>query len=165
MKTLKNITIVLALALAIPVFADDQPAAQPAASAMAVHEPDLDATPAEVVDAAKETIETATTYFTGTKEGDKAAKTTALFLLISAVLKLLLSLLKVTSSWWRQTKAKPWLKVVTVALGVPIFFLTTMVAGEPWWVALQLAMAGPFAMVWHEVSKLIPAIKAKKEEG
>lgn len=119
-------------------------------------------TPAEVVKEAGAVAAAAGEYFTGSKEGDAAAKKFGLLALITTVLKLLLSLLKMASSFWSETRGKWVLRIITLGLGVVIAIVSSMAIGMPWWDAVLLGLSGPGAVALHEYQKLIPALSKKK---
>lgn len=169
--------VFVALLLCSPVYGQ-QPATQPVAAQPAATDvsPTTVALPADVsgttnaLEAAKDVltegkvvITVANEYFTGSKDGDEAAKKLGLFALITAILKLLLSLLKLTGAFWKEDRGKWVLRVVTLTLGIVVAVVSSLAAGMPWWDAVFLGLSGPGAVALHEYQKLIPALNKKKK--
>lgn len=99
----------------------------------------------------------------GIKEakGDKTAMFMAVCVLIGIILKILLSLLKLTGA--AIFKNKTFLKVAPLVIGLLIFLVSHFAAGTTWYDALILAAGGPGAILFHEVWKLLPVAQDSKE--
>lgn len=106
----------------------------------------------QVLAEASEVIATATQLKTG--------KFLAIAAFLAALFKLLLSMLKLTSGFFRN-KAVP--KVAALALGVGVALFASFAGGVGWLDALILMASGPGAIAIHEISKLIPAVRAIKD--
>jgi len=94
--------------------------------------------------------------------GDKTAIRLGLMLLLAAIFKVLLSLLKFTSEWWKTPKAKTALRLSTLVLGVLVFFTAKMGLGESWMNAAMLAVSGPLAIAFHELYDIVVQLSQKK---
>ena len=93
---------------------------------------------------------------------DKAAIRLAIMALLAAVFKILLSLLKFTSDWWKTPKAKNVLRLSTLGLGVLVFLTAKLAGGESIVNALMLAMSGPLAIAFHELYDIVIQLSQKK---
>ena len=121
-----------------------------------VPNPDLDADPTigEVVTEVSDVITEAKDLKTG--------KFLAIAAFLAALFKLLLSLLKLSSDFFKS-KVVP--KVIALVLGLATYLCANLAMGVGWVDALILAGAGPGAIFIHELSKLIPAVRAIKDAG
>jgi len=170
MKKLSIIVVVLALAGATYA----QPAASPAvehaatatvehaATAAATHVEEPEVTNEEVLNAAFKTVEEAQKYFK-----DREADTKKAFLwaaLVAAILKLLIALIRRTSPFWKQTRGKWVIRLITLTLGVAAGVIGNLALGMPWWDAVVVFFGGPGAVLLTEYQKMIPFLTPKKEE-
>jgi hypothetical protein len=165
------LTALLAAFMCAPAFARDAPSASPTAvhgvSVTVEHTADdpvvAEGSTEEVIAAAAETLSEADKYFKARKEGIS----TALILCgaIAALLKLLLSLLRLTSPFWKTTRGKWVLRLITLTIGAIAGVLASVAGGMPWWDALIVFFGGPGAMLIAEYQKMIPFLRPKKEGG
>ncbi len=119
-----------------------------------VPNPDLDADPSigEVISEVTDVIADA---------GDlKTGKFLAIAAFLAGLFKLLLSLLKLTSNFFKN-KTVP--KIAALVLGLATYLFANLALGVGWVDALILAGSGPGAILFHEISKLIPALRAIKD--
>ncbi len=84
---------------------------------------------------------------------DKAGLALAIAAMIAAIGKLLLSLLKLASGFFKKRNVP---RVIALGLGVVVFAAATVVGGASWWEALIMAGGGPGMILFHELTKLIP---------
>lgn len=92
----------------------------------------------------------------------RTGKFLAIATFLAALFKLLLSLLKLSSDFFKS-KVVP--KVIALVLGLATYLFANLAMGVGWVDALILAGAGPGAIFLHELSKLIPAVRAIKDAG
>ena len=104
----------------------------------------------EVIDTAKNLKSTS----------EDAGKLVAMSALLAAIFKLLLSLLKLTSGLFKN-KVVP--KLTALSLGLLVYVFANLALGMPWLDALILALSGPGAIVFHEITKLIPIVREAKD--
>ena len=171
MRSIKMLIVLAALVCAPAIYADTPatPTTAHAATATVEHatptaehkDPALEGSVEEVMAAAGETAKVATDYFTGNKEGDKTAKAVGLAMIIAVLLKLLLALLKVTSPFWKETKGKWVLRLITLTVGAAAAILANVVAGMDWWNAIIVFFSGPGSVLLTEYQKMV--VKSKKE--
>lgn len=91
-----------------------------------------------------------------------AAKFAAVSLLISIILKMLLSMFKlIPVSLFRN---KHFLKIFPCVIGVLIFLFTYFAGGMSLEEAVTLAISGPGAILVHELWKLAPVLQDEKQE-
>ena len=95
-------------------------------------------------------------------EGDKAAMFMAISAIIATVLKILLSLLKLTGA--SIFKNKYFLKIAPLALGFLIYLFADFAAGVTWYDAIIVAAGGPGAILFNELWKLLPVLQDAKDE-
>ncbi len=93
----------------------------------------------------------------------RAQKLIAFAASIAILLKFLISALSSWKPYFKTDKGKAWLKAITVGAGFLTFLLTNVGFGIPWWQALILAGGGPGAIVFHDLTKLIPVIRGQKK--
>jgi hypothetical protein len=141
------------------------PPAEPAPELTATEEfralVDKESSPAEAVDGAVETYEAAKDL---AESGSSAAKLGLVLLLLSAIFKTLLSVAKLVSKAFFQTrKGKTVMRLVTLGLGLIVLVITKVAVGMPWVEALFLALSGPGAIVVHELTGLFAGIKDEKD--
>ena len=84
----------------------------------------------------------------------------AIALIISAVLKILLSVLKLTGK--AIFKNKYFLKIAPCVIGLLIFVFGSLAMDQPWYNVLLLSLGGPGAILGHELWKLVPLLQDKK---
>jgi hypothetical protein len=97
------------------------------------------------------------------KGAEGSGKLVGLMALLAAIFKLLMSAIKLISkTFFKSTKGKNIIKLVTLLLGVGTFIVSNIALGQTWWEALILSFSGPMAMVLHEFTKLVPAIRKAK---
>lgn len=96
------------------------------------------------------------------KEADTPhMKWLAIASIIAAVLKIILSLLKLTGA--AIFKNKYFLKIAPLVVGLLIFVFGQLALDEPWWNVVLLSLGGPGAILFHEVWKVVPALQDAKE--
>jgi hypothetical protein len=88
------------------------------------------------------------------KSGEHAGELVAWMALLAAIFKLLISLLKMASTWFKE-KGKNYIRIATLVLGGGLFIVLTIGAGKEWWEALILALSGPMSLAIHEITKLV----------
>lgn len=98
----------------------------------------------------------------GEDAGAKAAKRLGLMLLLAAIFKFLLSGLKLSTPFWKGTRGKALLKVITITLGLAAGFAAQLGMGEHWWDAITVGLSGPLAVAFHEYTYLIPTLAKKR---
>jgi len=96
----------------------------------------------------------------GVAKNSKTGMFMAISMLIAGVLKIALSLLKLTGA--AIFKNGTVLKIVLLTLGVCVFLVSRFAAGDAWYNALILAFAAPGAVLINEIVKLIPQLRDKK---
>lgn len=103
------------------------------------------------------------------KKGTELA--VAISVLLAAIFKMLLSLVKVlskTTNWFATKKGKLTLKYMTLGLGVLAAvgagITSSLGAGFGWVEILIIGLSGPGSVAAHELSFLIPGVNKKKEE-
>ena len=116
----------------------------------------------DVITNATEVAAAVKNYQDAKKAGDKTAIRLGIMALLAAVFKILLSVLKFTSDFWKGTKGKLVLRLSTLVLGVAVFFTAHMAAGESWVNAGLLAVSGPLAIAVHELFDVILPLLQKK---
>lgn len=122
---------------------------------------DKDATLVEAVEGAVDTYEASRDL---AKNEDKSAVLGLVMILLSAIFKTLLSIVKLVSKAFFQTrKGKTALRVTTLGLGLAVLVTTKVVIGMSWVEALFLALAGPGAIVVHELAGLFSGNKDEKD--
>lgn len=172
-------TLILLVALLCPpaLYAQDTAPVAVAASAPSVHmatptvehkaTPTVEhkaapeATNEEVLAAAFKTVEEAQKYFKDRESSTKKAFVWAL--MVAALLKLLISLIRRTSSFWKKTKGKWVIRLITLTLGAAAGILANVGLGMPWWDAVTIFFGGPGAVLLTEYQKMIPFLTPKKE--
>jgi hypothetical protein len=105
------------------------------------------------------------------KSGNQLAL--AISVLLAAIFKMLLSLIKVVSKntdWFKSSRGKSALKYSTLALGalaaIGAGIATAMGANLGWMDVLIIGLSGPGSMVVHELSSLLPGVgKHASKEG
>lgn len=112
---------------------------------------------AEVGAEVKEVLSTAKQI----KKADKTEKFLVISAFLAALFKLLLSLMKLVNPYFKK-KDVP--KVVASGLGVLVLLFSKLALGVSWVDAIILAASGPGAVFLHELSKMIPALRALKDE-
>ena len=80
-------------------------------------------------------------------EGNKIPKLILICALLAAIFKVLLSILKVVSKWFKSEKGKLVLKLSTLVLGFGTFLVTHLTMDMSWYEALWLSLSGPGALV------------------
>jgi hypothetical protein len=88
-----------------------------------------------------------------------AGKMAAIAATLAIVLKMLLSALAGWKSYFVTDKGKAYLRLITVGVGFIAFIATNLGFGIPWWQALILALGGPGAILVHELTKIMPALR------
>lgn len=94
-------------------------------------------------------------YKTDKAAGDKTATRLGLMLLLAAIFKVLLSVVKFTSDFWKGPKGALALRVSTLVLGIAVFLTAKMGAGETVVNSALLALSGPLAISFHELFDII----------
>lgn len=97
--------------------------------------------------------------------GEKIPMLLAIMALLAAIFKVLLSLLKVMSKFFKSSKGKTVMRLITVILGFATYLVSSMAMKMPWYEALTLSISGPGALVIHELSLVIPWLKNVKEKA
>lgn len=89
------------------------------------------------------------------QKADKTMRLTAWLAALAALFKLLLSAVKALGgfNFWKERQSAV-IRIVTLVLGVSVYFVSSMAGGMIWYEALFLSMSGPGAMVIHEYSRL-----------
>lgn len=105
-----------------------------------------------VIAEASEVITSATNLKTG--------KFLAIAAFLAALFKLLLSVLRLTSDFFKN-KAVP--KITAIVLGILVGLFASLAGGAGWVDTLILVASGPGAIAIHEISKLLPAVRAIKD--
>jgi len=148
-----------------PVSAPAAAPVEPASSTVA-HVDLEQPTVTEVVKTAEEVVKSTKEYMAGKDDANTGAKKAlALFGIISLVLKLLLSLLKVVAPFFSTNpKASLIIRAGCLVIGVIVFFFSQMSLGMPWWDSLLAGLSGPGAILWHEYSKMLPWFGKKEEK-
>jgi hypothetical protein len=124
-----------------------------------------DSIPAECAVSSEELVQAKNEYFKLTKEADRTKRNLALFALLAAVFKVLLSLTKLASSFFRSGRGKTVIRFSTLGIGVFVFLFSHLAAGESWLDSIILGACGPFSIVVHEYAKLLFPSKGKVDEG
>jgi hypothetical protein len=127
--------------------------------------------PAEVAKDAKDALTAAVEVVKQTKEYaagkteamDNTQRALALFGIITLVLKFLLSLLKVATPFLKGPKAGLIMRISTVGVGVLVFLFSNLALGIPWVDSLIMALGGPGALFFHEITKIFPWFQKKEE--
>ena len=119
----------------------------------------------DVITDATEVAAAVTSYQAAKKAGDKSAIRLGIMVLLAAVFKILLSVLKFTSDFWKGEKGKLVLRCSTIVLGVAVFFTAHLAAGESWVNAGLLAVSGPLAIAVHELFDIIMPLLQKKPKA
>lgn len=127
--------------------------------------------PAEIAKDAKEALTTAVEVVKQTKEyatgkvdaANSTEKALVILGIVTLVLKLLLSLLKVATPFLKGPKAGLIIRLSTVGVGVLVFLFSNLTLGMPWWDALIAAIGGPGALFFHEISKVFPWFQTKED--
>ena len=91
----------------------------------------------------------------------RAAKLASIAAIIAVVLKTLLSMLAGWKDYFQTDKGKAWLRLITLIVGFVAFVATNIGFGIPWWQALVVAVGGPGAILVHEVTKIVPALRGQ----
>jgi len=94
--------------------------------------------------------------------GDKTAIRLGFMLMLAAIFKILLSLVKFTGEFWKGNKGKMALRISTLVLGIAVFFTARMGAGESIIDAGLLALSGPLAISFHELFDIVVQLVQKK---
>lgn len=95
---------------------------------------------------------------------EQMAKTIAGAASLAVALKILLSLLDKWKGYFKGSKGKAWLKVVTLVVGILAFVATNVGLGVPFWQSLILAGGGPGAILVHELARIIPVLRGQKTD-
>jgi hypothetical protein len=115
----------------------------------------LVANSAELVSALK-------TYRTAKTQQNQLAKHLAFMLALAALFKILLSVLKWTSDWWKSATAKNTIRVITIVLGMVVYVVSNLAMGMSWPSALLLSLAGPMAISINELFDIVMQLITKK---
>jgi len=119
----------------------------------------------DVITNATEVAAAVKDYNAAKKAGDKTAVRLGFMALLAAVFKILLSLLKFTSDFWKGTTGKLVLRISTLVLGIAVFLTAHLAAGESWTNAALLAVSGPLAIAVHELFDVIMPLLQKKPKA
>lgn len=89
------------------------------------------------------------------QKASAAARLAAWLAALAAAFKLLLSAVKAVGgfTFWKERQSAV-IRMVTLFLGVSVYFVSSIVGGMPWYEALFLSLSGPGSMIVHEYSKL-----------
>lgn len=89
------------------------------------------------------------------RAADRTTRLAAIMALLATLFKLLLSGVKLAGglSIWGERQGAV-IRIITLCLGICVYFASSIVAGMPWWEAFFLALSGPGAMVVHEYTQL-----------
>jgi len=117
----------------------------------------------DVITDAKDVADAVKAFKDAKTAGDKLATRLGLMVLLAACFKVLLSLLKFTSEWWKGDKAKLVLRISTLGLGIVVALLSHFAAGEGWMSAIMLGISGPLAISFHELFDVIVGLVQKKK--
>lgn len=93
----------------------------------------------------------------------KAARSIAIAAVIAIVLRQILQSLKGWNGFFTTDKAKGWIKVITITIGLAAFVAANIGMGIPWWQAAILAGGGPGAMAVDGIIKMVPVLLGKKK--
>jgi hypothetical protein len=110
--------------------------------------------PMECQVSSEELIQTKKDYFQVKKEADKHVTNLALLALLSAICKVVVSLLRLAMPFFRSEKSSNAIRFVTLGIGVFVFLFSHLAAGESVLDSIILGACGPFSVVVHEYSKL-----------
>lgn len=88
-----------------------------------------------------------------------AGKMAAIAATLAVVLKMFLSALAGWKNYFVTDKGKAYLRLITVGVGFVAFIATNIGFAIPWWQALILALGGPGAILVHELTKIMPALR------
>jgi hypothetical protein len=97
------------------------------------------------------------------KHRDRTMKLVAAAAVIATVLKSLISALRAWKGYFKTSKSRAQMRLITLTTGFVAFILTNIGFGIPWWQALIVASGGPGAILVHELTKLKPALQGKAE--
>lgn len=95
---------------------------------------------------------------------ERTAKTIAAAATLAVGLKLLLSFLDKWKGFFKGSKGKAWLKVVTLVVGFVAFLAGNIGLGIPFWQSLILAGGGPGAILVHELTRIVPVLRGEKKD-
>ena len=115
-----------------------------------------------VVSNAAELVSAVKSYRADKDQNNKVAMHIMLMLGIAALLKILISILKFTSEFWKSDSAPNVLRIIAVLLGVAVYLVSTMATGESWQMALLLGLAGPMSIAVNELVEIIKSMLTKK---
>lgn len=93
----------------------------------------------------------------------KAARSIVIAAIIAVVLRQILQSLKGWKGFFTTDKAKGWVRVITIVIGLAAFVAANIGMGIPWWQAAILAGGGPGAMAVDGIIKMIPVLLGKKK--
>lgn len=92
-----------------------------------------------------------------------AARSIVIAAAVAVALRQILQALKNWTGYFKTDRAKAWLKIGTIVIGLAAFLATNLGMGIPWWQALILAGGGPAAMAVDGIIKLVPVLLGKKK--
>lgn len=92
-----------------------------------------------------------------------AARSIVIAAAAAVALRQILQALKSWTGYFKTDRAKAWLKIGTIVIGLAAFLATNLGMGIPWWQALILAGGGPAAMAVDGIIKLVPVLLGKKK--
>lgn len=119
--------------------------------------------PLECQVSAEELIQTKKDYFQAKKEADRTKISLALFAVLAAICKIVVSLAKLSSPFFKSPAGKVAIRFTTLGVGIFVFLFSHLAAGESWLDSIILGACGPFSVVVHEYSKLIFPTKEKPD--
>ena len=102
------------------------------------------------------------TYRAAKTQKNQLAKHLAFMLALAALFKILLSVLKWTSDWWKTTTAKNTIRIITIVLGMVVYVVSNLAMGMSWPSALLLSLAGPMAISINELFDIVMQLITKK---
>ena len=140
---------------AAPVVAPAAPVVAPAVPAVTLMDNTAPVQVSEIVTNGNEIVAAIKAYKAAKSEGNSLANRIGIMVVLAAVFKTLLSILKYSTPWWRTDKAKNVIRLTTLAFGVAVFFVSLMAAGESWTHALLLSFSGPLAISINEIMDIL----------
>lgn len=117
----------------------------------------------EVAGAAFKTVHEAQKYIEGRKDKSKSALLLAA--VIAALLKFLIALIRRTSPFWKKTRGKWVIRMLTLTLGLVAGVVANYALGMSWMDAVVVFMGGPGAVIITEYQKLIPFLRGKPDDS
>jgi len=143
------LVLMMPLGFAMPAYATDSPTA----SEVVAVDTDLEALPdgEQLQEEVRELVQ-AIVLLRDVEE--RAARATAIAAAVAVVLKLLLSLLKLSAPLFRRRHVP---RLIALGLGLAIYLASSLGLGLPIWEAVILAAGGPGSILGHELLKLFDA--------